>query len=107
MLSFGLLTIRHIRQLTQRITDQNNTNQRRRQTKSFDRQLIEITLIQSILFGLTSATDAIGGMYNTIDDNSHTYVISKTEINTCTFFLYHHNSPPPPLLYKNKTTFIY
>jgi hypothetical protein len=82
MLIFGLLTIRHIRQSTKRITDQNNENERRRQTKLVDRQLIEITIIQSILFGLTSATDAIRGMYNTIDDNSHTYIISKTEINT-------------------------
>jgi hypothetical protein len=50
MLIFGLLTIRHIQQSTRRIADQNNENARRRPTKFIDRQLI-----QSILFGLTSA----------------------------------------------------
>ncbi len=74
MLIFGLLTIRHIRQSTQRITDQNHTNRRR--TKFIDRQLIQITLIQSILFGLTSAAGAIGGMYNVIDNNTRKDPIS-------------------------------
>jgi hypothetical protein len=69
MLIFGLLTIRHIRQSTRRIANHNNENERRRRTKFIDRQLIEITLIQSILFGLTSASSAIGGIFNVIDDN--------------------------------------
>jgi hypothetical protein len=73
MLVFGLLTIRHIRQSTQRITGQNN---RRRRTKFIDRQLIQIILIQSILFGLTSAAGAIGGMYNVIDNNTRKDPIS-------------------------------
>jgi hypothetical protein len=72
MLIFGLLTIRHIQRSTQRITtDQNNENERRRRTKFIDRQLIQIIFIQSILFGLTSATGAIGGMFTSgINDNS-------------------------------------
>jgi hypothetical protein len=65
MLIFGFLTIRHIRQSTQRIA-----NERRTQSKFVDRQLIRIILIQSILFGLTSASASIGGAFNTLDDNT-------------------------------------
>ncbi len=70
MLIFGFLTIRHIRQSTRRIANQNNINERQGRTKFIDRQLVQITLVQSILFGLTSASGAIGGMFNLIDDNT-------------------------------------
>jgi len=70
MVVFGLLTIRHIQQSARRIASQNNKNRRQKRTKFIDRQLIQIILIQSILFGLTSAAGAIGGMYNVLDDNS-------------------------------------
>jgi hypothetical protein len=70
MLVFGLLTIHHIQQSTQRVTDQNTANQRQKRTKFIDRQLIQITLIQTILLGLTSAAGSIGGTYNILDDNS-------------------------------------
>jgi hypothetical protein len=71
MLVFGLLTIRHIQQSARTlVTDPNTTNRRQRRAKFIDRQLIQITLIQSLLFGLTSAAGAIGGMFNVLDDNS-------------------------------------
>ena len=65
MLFFGLLTIRHIRQSSRTVL----TNPRPRRTKFIDRQLIQITLFQSILFGLTSASGAVGGTFNTLNDN--------------------------------------
>ncbi len=70
MLIFGLLTIRHIQQSARAVAVQTIANRRQKRTQSIDRQLIQIILIQSILFGLTSAAGAIGGMYNVIDDNS-------------------------------------
>jgi len=70
MLIFDLLIIRHIKLSVRRVGGDNIVNHRQRQAKFIDRQLIQIILIQSILFGLTSASGAIGGMYNVVDDNS-------------------------------------
>jgi len=70
MLVFGLLTIHHIQQSARRVTDQNTSNQRQKRTKFIDRQLIQISLTQTILFGLTSAAGSIGGTYNILDDTS-------------------------------------
>ncbi|CAF1424313.1 unnamed protein product [Adineta steineri] len=69
MLIFGFLTINNTQKLAQNITDQNITKPKRKRTKFLDRQLIQITLIQSILFGLTSAAGAIGGMHNVLNNN--------------------------------------
>lgn len=80
MLIFGLLTIRHIRQTTRRIADQNNINARRRRAKFVDRQLIQLILIQSIFFGLTSATGAIGAMINVIDNTYKDPIILAKQI---------------------------
>lgn len=65
MLVFGLLTIRHVKQSSQAMV-----RQRSQRMKFIDRQLIQITLIQSILFGLTSASGSLGGTFNILDDNS-------------------------------------
>jgi succinate dehydrogenase hydrophobic anchor subunit len=64
MLIFGLLTIRHVRQST------HLAHHRYKRTRFIDRQLTQIMLIQSILFMLTSAAGALGGMLNVLDDNS-------------------------------------
>ena len=64
MLTFGLLTIRHVRQSTHRV------HHRYKRTRFIDRQLTQIMLIQSILFMLTSAAGTVGGMLNVLDDNS-------------------------------------
>ena len=65
MLAFSLLTIRHVKQSSQAVV-----RQRPQRMKFTDRQLIQITLIQSILFGLTSASGSLGGTFNILDDNS-------------------------------------
>ncbi|CAF1229156.1 unnamed protein product [Adineta steineri] len=70
MLIFGFLTVRHIRQSAQRAAGHKSGNRRKVRIKTVDRQLIQITLTQSILFGITSATGAIGGMFNIIDNGS-------------------------------------
>jgi len=70
MLVFGLLTIHHIQQAARRVTHQNTANDRQNRSKFIDRQLIQITLIQTILFGLTSAAGSIGGTYNILDNTS-------------------------------------
>ncbi|CAF1191942.1 unnamed protein product [Adineta ricciae] len=69
MLIFGLLTIRNIQKSAQRAFDHDMINRRQKRIKHVDRQLVQITLVQSILFGTTSAAGAIGGMYNVIDSN--------------------------------------
>ncbi|UJR32520.1 hypothetical protein I4U23_019982 [Adineta vaga] len=69
MLIFGLLTIRNIQQSAQKAFGHDIINRRQKRIKNIDRQLIQITLVQSIFFGLTSAAGSIGGMYNVIDNN--------------------------------------
>lgn len=69
MLIFGLLTIRNIQKSAQRAFDHDMINRRQKRIKHIDRQLIQITLIQSILFGVTSAAGAIGGMHNVINNH--------------------------------------
>jgi hypothetical protein len=70
MLVFGLLTIRHIQHSARTVANQIGANHRQHRTRFIDRHLYLITFIQSILFGVTSAAGAIGGMYNVIDDKS-------------------------------------
>jgi hypothetical protein len=70
MLVFGLLTIRHIQQSAQAVGNQTSANHRQHRIRFIDQQLYLITFIQSILFGVTSAAGAVGGMYNVIDDKS-------------------------------------
>ncbi|CAF0860308.1 unnamed protein product [Adineta steineri] len=70
MFIFGFLTIRHIQQSIPRVHDENIIIHHQKRTKFIDRQLIQMTLMQSILFGLTSAAGAIGGTFNVLDDNS-------------------------------------
>ena len=72
MLISGFLTIRHIRQSRRRIeiANPNNTNEGQRRAKFIDRQLMQITLVQSILFGLTSAAGAAGGMFFFVNNDS-------------------------------------
>lgn len=71
MLTFGLLTIRHVQQSTQRIVAE-----RQQQIKSIDRQLIRLTLIQSVLFGLLSAAGALGGIFNIIGGSANNDAIA-------------------------------
>ncbi len=73
MFVFCYLTIRHTQQSTRTIavsTEQNTTNQRRKRTKYIDRQLIQVAVIQSILFGSTSACGAIAGLYSFVSSNA-------------------------------------
>lgn len=70
MLVFGLLTVNHARMSSRRLRTQINVNEGQRRIKSVDRQLIQLTLIQSVLFGLVSAVGACGGIFNIIDNGT-------------------------------------
>lgn len=65
MLTFGLLTVRHLRQSNQRVTAD-----RQQRMKSVDRQLTQLILIQAVLFGILSAVGASAGIFNIIDDGT-------------------------------------
>lgn len=69
MLVFGLLTIRNVQLSNKRALGQQIVGLRHKRIRNLDRQLFQITLAQSILFGLTSAAGAVGGMYNVIDND--------------------------------------
>ncbi|CAF4402491.1 unnamed protein product, partial [Adineta steineri] len=79
MFIFGFLTIRHIQQSIPRVHDENIIIHHQKRTKFIDRQLIQMTLMQSILFGLTSAAGAIGGTFNVLDDNSRKNALELAE----------------------------
>jgi magnesium-transporting ATPase (P-type) len=66
MLIFGLLIIRRIRQGRMRVVPQ---NQFQRNQKKTNRQLIQMLLIQSSVFGLTSTALSIGNLYVSITNN--------------------------------------
>ncbi|CAF1461951.1 unnamed protein product [Adineta steineri] len=69
MLVFGLLTIRHIRQGSRRIVPQNTGNLRQRDQKKINRQLFQMLLIQSFVFGATTTILSIGNLYVSITSN--------------------------------------
>lgn len=66
MLIFGLLIIRHIHQGRMRVAPQTQFQRNLRQT---DRQLIQMLLIQSFIFGSTTTAFAIGSLYISITNN--------------------------------------
>ncbi|CAF0741873.1 unnamed protein product [Adineta ricciae] len=70
MLIFGVLTIRNVRRSIRGVADVHADSNRYRRTRFIDRQLIQIILIQSLLFMATSAAGSIGGTFNILDDNS-------------------------------------
>lgn len=70
MLVFDLLTIRHVRRSVRIAAVRNAEGEQYRHTRFVDRQLIQITMIQSLLFMSTSAAGAVGGMFNILDDNT-------------------------------------
>jgi hypothetical protein len=72
MLVFGLLTVRHVRQGKRRVFPQNHF---RRKQKT-DRQLIQMLLVQSFLFGSTTTALSIGELYVSITN----YLMIKTDL---------------------------
>ncbi len=65
MLVFGLLTVRHIRQGKRRVLPQNHFQRKQKR----DRQLIQMLLVQSFLFGSTTTALSIGQLYVSITNN--------------------------------------
>jgi len=65
-LIFGFLIVRHIRQGRRRVVPQNRFQRNQRKT---DRQLIQMLLIQSFIFGSTSTALSIGNLYISITNN--------------------------------------
>ena len=73
MLIFGLLTVRHVHQGKMRIAPQNHFQRNKKKT---DRQLIQMLLIQSFVFGSTTTIFSIGSLYISIMSN----LIVKTDL---------------------------
>jgi 1,4-dihydroxy-2-naphthoate octaprenyltransferase len=69
MLVFGLLTIRNVRQVKRRLRPHENTHvqsQEQQQQRQTHDQLIRMTLIQCLTFGLTSSVYAVDFIYQAI-----------------------------------------
>ena len=76
MLVFSLLTVRHVRHGRRRIIPQNTGNHFQRNQREVDRQLIQMLLIQSFVFGSTTTVLSIGNLYISIIIN----LIVKTDL---------------------------
>ena len=72
MLVFGFLTIRHVRQVKMRVATQNTVNLRQQRLRSVDRQLIQMMLVQSFVFSLTTCGSSIVNLYFIYNVNSTT-----------------------------------
>jgi hypothetical protein len=63
MLIFTLLTLRNVRQGKRRLAPENNQNVPRQSRWSTERQLIQMTLGQSLALGLPTTAYSIGSLY--------------------------------------------
>jgi phosphatidylinositol kinase/protein kinase (PI-3 family) len=63
MLVFGFLTIRHVRQGKMRVANRNTVNYRQQILRSVDRQLIQMMLVQSFVFSMTTCGPSIVNFY--------------------------------------------
>ncbi|CAF1544785.1 unnamed protein product [Adineta ricciae] len=63
MLIFSVLAVRHVHQAKRRLVPANNPNEVQNLTKKIDRQLIRMTLVQSLVFGLTTTINSLVNLY--------------------------------------------
>ncbi|CAF1227478.1 unnamed protein product [Rotaria sp. Silwood1] len=69
MLIFGLLTIRHVRQGKKRVAAQNTQNNGQRNQKKIDRQLIQMLIIQCLVYGSISTANSVFQLYVSITNS--------------------------------------
>lgn len=86
MFIFSYLTICHIRKsvrilLTTMSGTRTSTNEQQKRTKFIDRQFIRLSLFQSLLFGLTSACGAIGGLFGFLKSKTTSNVLERAQNN--------------------------
>ncbi|CAF1232434.1 unnamed protein product [Adineta steineri] len=81
MLIFGLLTIHQYRQGKKRVAPTNTQNVRQKISRSTDRQLIQMMLVQSLVFGLTTSAASFSFLGSLSDANSITDPIGAARKN--------------------------
>ncbi|CAF0950502.1 unnamed protein product [Adineta steineri] len=81
MLIFGLLTIHQYRQGKKRVAPTNTQNVRQKISRSTDRQLIQMMLVQSLVFGLTTSAASFSFLGSLSDVNSITDPIGAARKN--------------------------